>query len=508
MVSKHSTTRFAFEGSGGALSRASLQTLAANAAGDECGVGAIWWNVRARLRDRLGDARFENWIARLELIAEVDGEILIASTTEVDRDRVNREFKHLIQQAWRELDGQGRHITIEARQRIPADVLALAEPMPSASPANAEARAEPPLRGPTTDSLSEEGNGPDNNLTLETFHVGDSNLVAFGLARRIAQGTSVAANVVTIVGPHGVGKSHLQKGIEAALRASGRQDVLYIGSEEFFVTYIEGVKRKDTADQRTMMRKARVLLIDDFHMICSKPGTLNELFSHIRAVTSAGGLVVLTSDKPPSALEHLDDRMRDEIQGGVVAVIALPEPALRRRIVRAKADDIARNEPEFRFEDEWANAVADRLAVSGRVLSGVVQSVFCNTSLAGAPLTWGAVEAQIREIQGVATLRMPKIDTIKDVTARHYHITKLDLESECRKRQFALPRQYAMYLARKITGRSFPYIGRMFGDRDHTTVLFAFKKISRMVEAEPAIADELRGLEQRILSDPRNRSAN
>jgi chromosomal replication initiator protein len=488
----------------GIARRGAVSGAGRSVTGEEPGVPAIWASVREALRRRLGEARFDNWIARLELVAEVNGEILVSAPGELERDRVRSNFGHLIQQIWDQTDLRTRIVTLEARERIPADVLALAAPAP-ALPA-----LEPAFTPPPSDVVGESaagGDGSESGQTLENFLVGDSNRVAFGLARRLAIGASVSAQVVTVVGPHGVGKSHLMRGIEAALKSTrGEGSVLYMGAEDFTVAFVEGVKRKDTSDLRAMMRRAKVVMLDDFQFICTKPGTLVEFFSHLRAVVANGGVVVLACDQTPAQLEQLDDRMRDEIQGGVIANMDLPERSLRREIVRAKADAVAETAPEgeFAFQDEWVDLLADRLPASGRALYGAVRNVFVGTVLAGQPVTRAAVEKAIQLQLGGATARAPKIDTIKDITAKAYGVSKADLESSCRKRQFAQPRQYAMYLSRMLTTCSYPQIGRMFGDRDHTTVLFAYRKISQLVAANQAMADELRQLEQRILADPRN----
>jgi chromosomal replication initiator protein len=284
----------------------------------------------------------------------------------------------------------------------------------------------------------------------------------------------------------------------------GDASVLYMSSEDFTVAFVEGVKRKDTSDLRSMVRRAKVVLLDDFQFICSKPGTLIEFFSHLRAIVANGGVVVLACDQTPAVLDQLDDRMRDEIQGGVTVHMDLPERSLRREIVRAKADAVSAADAEFAFEEEWVDLLADRLPASGRALYGAVRNVYVGTVLTGQPLTRAAVEKAIQLQLGGSPMRAPKIDTIKDVTAKAYGVTKGDLESSCRKRQFAQPRQYAMYLSRQLTKCSYPQIGRLFGDRDHTTVLFAYRKISGMVARNEVMAEELRQLEQRILADPRN----
>jgi len=493
MINKQNTTRFAPAAAGGA------PRLVAR---EDDQIPAIWSTVRASLRRRLGDVKFDSWLAGLDLVAEVNGEILLAAASEHERTRIEADFGHIIQLAWEAADRNGRRVRIEARERISSDVLALARVAPAAA-------AEEDVEADAAEDLPAVEIAGDDVQTLENFMVGDSNRVAFGLARRLAMGASVAAHVVTIVGPHGVGKTHLLKGIEAALRVTrGEGSVLYMSAEDFLHAFVDGVKKKDTSDLRTMFRRARVVLLDDFQFICAKPGTLVEFFSHLRAIVANGGVVVLAADQTPALIDQLDERMRDEIHGGVIAQMELPERNLRREILRAHAEAVSASaaaiESEFNLTEEWIDLLADRLPASGRALCGAVRNVYCGTVLAGKPVDKAAVEKSIQLQMGGAPARAPRIDTIKDVTARAYGVTKAELESPCRKRQYALPRQYAMYLSRQLTKCSYPQIGRLFGDRDHTTVLFAYRKIAALVASNEGAADELRQLEQRILADPRN----
>lgn len=510
MISKQNTTRFVSGGMGGGAPSPFSRANSTNQFSDSNEqTPAVWAAVREALRRRLGDQKFDTWIARLELVAEVNGEILLAASDDYQRSRVDSEFGGVIQQAWDHADRDGRTVRIEARSRIAPEVLDLVQPTAEAVSPTYGNGAEEEIAEDFVESEEPVELSAEAAQTLENFLVGDSNRIAFGLARRLAMGAGVEANVVTIVGPHGVGKSHLLKGIEQQLKATkGEHSCLYMSSEDFTVSFVEGVKRKDTSDLRTVVRRAKVVLLDDFQFICSKPGTLVEFFSHLRAIVAHGGVVVLAADQTPALIDQLDERMRDEIHGGVIAQMELPERNLRREIVRAKADAVSQAataiNAEFHLTEEWVDLLADRLPGSGRALHGAVRNVYCGTVLAGKPLDKAAVEKSIQLQMGGAPARAPKIDTIKDVTAKAYGVTKLDLESACRKRQFAQPRQFAMYLSRQLTKCSYPQIGRMFGDRDHTTVLFAYRKISAMVAANAGLAEELRQLEQRIMADPRN----
>jgi hypothetical protein len=204
MISKQSTTRFSPNGAGGASrgiepfpSEQGAPARAASSAGragDQ--IPVIWADVRNALRRRLGDVKFDSWLARLELVAEVNGEVLLSAASEHERTRVEADFGHFIQQAWSQADRDGRTVRIEARERISSDVMALARPH--------ETVADEEFEAPSDEGVQPALAGEDDQ-TLENFMVGDSNRVAFGLARRLALGASVSAHVVTIVGPHGVG---------------------------------------------------------------------------------------------------------------------------------------------------------------------------------------------------------------------------------------------------------------------------------------------------------------
>lgn len=499
MIHKQNTTRFT-QGSvaGGAIASAALtggngrKGLDSGFAGDDKGPKRIWAEVLERLRAEMPAKPFETWIANLAFVAEVGEEILIAAASELDCTMVERRYSRDIQDAWNECDPLGRTLQLKARSAISSDILALATP------------SKPTIALETNGGGRPAEDIRDVEKTLESYLVGDSNKAAFGLIKRLTEGGEAPAPIVTIYGAHGVGKSHLLHALNRILdarRAMG--EVVFFSAEEFTSTFVEGVKRNDTSDLRAMMRKAKVLILDDLQLLMSKPKTLIEFFAHARSIIANGGLVVMSCDKSPALLE-LDHRMRDEILGGVVTTIDLPDVNLRKEIIRAKAAAMAEADPEFIFPEDWVELVAERLPTSGRTLYGVVRNVFVSARLGGKPLSRETVEEAVQGQLGGVPQRAPKIDTIKDVTARHYGIGKSDLESPCRKRIYAQPRQYAMYLCRKLTRNSYPMVGREFGGRDHTTVLFAYRKISKLIKEDAALAEELRQLEQRVRSDPRN----
>jgi chromosomal replication initiator protein len=275
-----------------------------------------------------------------------------------------------------------------------------------------------------------------------------------------------------------------------------------MSAEDFMLTFVDGVKKKDTSAQRLKIRNADIVLLDDLQLITSREATLKEFFQHLRAVTASGGKVVLSADAAPTRLECLDDRMRDDILGGVVVEMHRPEHEMRAEIIRSKMRIIQQDFPEFRLKEEWIEMMAERLTASGRALYGGVRNVFAGTTLANKPVTEAAVENAIRLIAG--DKRAPKIETIKDVVAKYFGITKADLDSSSRRRDFAQPRQIAMFFCRELTSCSYPLIGSKFGRRDHTTVIYACRKVAKRMKKEPDLVDQIAELKRIIMDDPRN----
>ena len=494
MIQKTSVTRFIDGAAGGSGSTSKSMGGREAAIGSDAGAPGIWMRVRRELRGFVGADSFDKWIAALVFVAEVDGDILLAAPTPLERDRVRNDHLKAIALHWRRLDSRQRAVRVDAREDIDPHILAMAV----SNEDDFDTVEAAPSRSVSISEKVAGETGEEGGLTFDTLVTGASNELAAGLARRISDSEAGLVPVVLFFGPNGCGKTHKLSAIQAARAAD--KTVVHMSAEEFTLAFVDGVKRKDTSGLRKRVRKARVLMLDDLHLL--RPGSLREFFSHLRAITEKGGVVIVTSDAPPSALSQLDTRMRDEIQGGVVVEIERPDFEMRAQIVRAKADLIAQNFPDFVLEDAWIEMLAEQLPASGRSLYGAVRNIFAGTVLMGRPVTRAAVEAAIR-LQ-VGRRGRPKVETIKDIVATQYEITKADLESPDRRRVVSSPRQLAMYLSRKLTTCSYPQIGRMFGGRDHTTVIYAFEKISCLVAKEPRWAEEIALLEQKCLQDPRN----
>ena len=449
---------------------------------------SIWYSVLESVKAEVSPSVYTKWIEGLEFVAEIDGAIQIAAKTGIQRDRVNDEFLRKMNTLWAEKDELGRKLVVSCLSDLPEDVRALAEEV------RQERREK---RGAVAADPGLRSNGAQ--MCFETLVVSESNRVATTVARKIAEDQATPAQTVYFYGRHGVGKTHLLRAIESKMLRDGSDRTAdYMSAEEFMVAFVEGVKRNDTSDLKTRLRSADVLLIDDLQAIAGMGGTQKEFFSNIRAVVARGGQVVITADVSPSQLNALNARVREELQGGVLVEVSDPDEQMRREIVRMKAGMIASENPGFELTDEAVELIVSRVKGPGRQLYGAVCNVFTATTFIGNPVTLEDVSAAVRRQLG--DLKPPSIDTVKRATMTVFEITKTDLESARRSRSVAYPRQIAMYLCRKLTTRSLPQIGRFFGNRDHTTVLYAVRKLEDLVKADATLRKDIERVE-RVIED-------
>ena len=478
---------------------------------------ALWISVRDEIKTRVGTDAFNKWIAGVEFVAEVDGEIILAAHSAVDCERINRDYLRKMDSIWKSLDARGRNLKVVRLDELDADLqeLALANNRSASVDdltgesdremliGRSSEDSEEPVAADVIDDDAELTGDDGYAQTFDTLIVGESNKVAASIAQKLASDIAGPVSVILFYGGHGVGKTHIMRAIQnEKTQLSGKASVVYMSAEEFMLTFMEGVKNKDTSSQRKRIRNANLVLLDDLQLILSRKGTLNEFFMHLRFVTDHGGKVVLSADAAPTRLESLDSRMRDEIKGGVIAEIHRPDREERASIVRSKVEIISRDFPNFHLKEEWIDMIADRLPASGRALYGAVRNVFAGTVLIDEPVTEAAVETAIR-LQ-VGERRAPKLETVKDTVAKHYGLTKADLESAGRRQTLVRPRQIAMYLCRELTTCSFPQIGWSFGKRDHTTVMYGYRKVLKMLKKDPAFAEEVAEVERMVMESPRN----
>ncbi len=448
----------------------------------------VWEDVQTVLKSRMPEEEFGRWIAELRLVAEVEGEMLLAARDPVALDRVSRDYKREIERLWAGMDPQARSIKLICWRTVSAELRDLI-----GDPWAVETEADVADGSHTTAPLS---GGPA--MTFDNLVVGPSNKTAAEVAKRIAAGLPAGTPITLIYGPQGTGKTHIAMALKADVaKRDPKRKVVYLTAEEFMSAYIDGVKARDTSNLKRRLRTAAILIVDDLHRIAGKPGTENELFQNIREVTGTGGQVVLVGDTAPGETVGFGQRLRGEIKGATAVEIGLPDAAMRREILYRLARHIAASHPEFLLEDDMIQKLNAGIRGPGRELTGAVWSLFTEANFGQETPTLDMLERVIRRHSGEQ--REPTIDVIKKATLKIFPIARADLEGPSKMQSFVYPRQIAMYLCRTMTRKSFPQIGRAFGKRDHTTVLYAFRRIEKALPEDPRLADDIARVEAVIL---------
>ncbi|MBF0183469.1 MAG: chromosomal replication initiator protein DnaA [Magnetococcales bacterium] len=348
--------------------------------------------------------------------------------------------------------------------------------------------AEATVAPPATVAVGRSGLDP--RYTFDSFVVGGCNQFAHAAAARVAEEPAKIYNPLFIHGGVGLGKTHLLHAIGNHLLAHRPAlKVQYISSEKFMTQMIESLRFQRVHDFKELFRSIDVLLVDDIQFIAGKKSTQEEFFHTFNALYESNRQIVLSSDHLPSQMEFLEERLRSRFNWGLLADIQLPDLETRVAILKKKAAVEG-----IELLDDVAFFLADAIQSNIRELEGALIRVLAMASMDKVPVTMGLVVESLRHIVRPVDRRQVTVEEIQKKVAEYYQIRVLDLRSSKRARQFSHPRQIAMYLCKQLTKHSFPEVGKQFGDRDHTTVMHAVRKIEEQQIVDADLAGELRTL--------------
>ena len=451
----------------------------------------IWLTVKAHLATILNTADYDRWIDGLRLVAEYNNEMIIAARDPLSFDRVYGAHRHAIQRIWREHDPARRAIKLVCWRTAPAELLEIVD-----DPwATTEAAADTAPKAETETSTASTG-APV--MSFGTLVTGEANELAVEMAKRIAAGLPVGTLTTLFYGLQGTGKTHILHALKSAAEArDGECNVVYLTAEEFLSSYTDGVKVKDTSALKKRLRAATILMIDDLHRISGKPGTETELFQNIREVTANGGHVVLAGDKAPGDVTGFSPRMISELKGATTVEVGEPDANMRYQIMRDLADHIQTGHPEFVVTDEMIAEFNAGIRGQAREMTGAIWNLYTEAAFGIRTPTLNMVRKIVRRTEG--DVRQPSIELVKKATMKVFDVTKTDMESPSKARAVVYPRQIAMYLCREMTGKSFPQIGYSFGKRDHTTILYAHRKVTKALKDNVELKAHIKAVSEAIL---------
>jgi chromosomal replication initiator protein len=470
-------------GTSGIWNEPDVTGAASGAAGTEQ-VATQWARIRGRLQADVGDVEYRTWLKQMTL-AGIDGEeVTVHLPSRFLRDWVRSHYGEKITRLWQLENAAIRRVDIRVGHGRPGLAESLAEPLaPPVERAAAAARSTPPKNG------SDERTAPlDPRFTFDSFVVGKPNEFAFACARRVAeQPSSAGFNPLFLYGGVGLGKTHLMHaiGLELARHAGPQKSVSYMSAETFMYKFIAAIRAQSTLEFKDQLRSVDVLMIDDLQFLVGKDNTQEEFFHTFNALVDAGKQIVVSADKSPSEISGLGDRLRTRLGCGMVADLHATTYELRISILEAKA-----RRADAAVPGKVMEFLAHRITSNVRELEGALNRLIAHANLFDRPVTLETAQEVLHDVLKAHDKRVT-IDEIQKRVAEHYHMRLGDMTSARRARAVARPRQVAMFLAKQLTSRSLPEIGKKFGNRDHTTVMHAVSRVTELMDTDSQFAEDV-----------------
>jgi len=434
-----------------------------------------WGQIQQNLLQSVGKNNFVNWIEPLELSKCSEGVATFYVPTNFMGDWVSRNFGDKI---LAELVKNGTAVT-RLEFAVPNG-----GPRPPSAPSVAKLVPQP-------DVDDTPGAPLDARFRFDSFVVGKPNELAHAAAKRVAEGGPVTFNPLFLYGGVGLGKTHLMHAIAWELKEKSPQTkIVYLSAEQFMYRFVQALRDKDMMAFKQLFRSVDVLMVDDVQFIAGKDATQEEFFHTFNALVDSGKQVVISSDRAPTEITGIEDRIVSRLQSGLIADLHPTNYELRLGILQQKVEQYSGQFKDLEISDGVLEFLAHRISTNVRVLEGALMRLFAFGALVGHEITLELAQDCLSDILR-ASDRKITVEEIQRKVADHYSIRLSDLIGPKRVRTFARPRQVAMYLAKKLTSRSLPEIGRRFGGRDHTTVMHGVRRIEELRQKDSQIADDL-----------------
>lgn len=447
-----------------------------------------WDELCQRLLKTVGQNNYTSWIEPLEFSRLQDGVAEFHVPTNFMGNYVSQNFADLILY---ELNNSG-----ETVQRLNFRVPANSSQRPATEQTTTPTRPRTPAVGAPqivrNDALEALQAAPlDQRFTFETFVVGKPNELAHAAARRVSEGGPVTFNPLFLYGGVGLGKTHLMHAIAWELR-SRRPDlnVLYLSAEQFMYRFVQALRERKMMDFKHLFRSVDVLMVDDVQFIAGKDSTQEEFFHTFNALVDQNKQIIISADRAPGEIKDLEDRVKSRLQCGLVVDLHPTDYELRLGILQSKVDQYRVTYPGLTIKEGVLEFLAHRISTNVRVLEGALTRLFAFASLVGREIDMELTQDCLADILR-ASERKITVEEIQRQVADYYNIRMSELIGPKRVRTFARPRQVAMYLAKQLTSRSLPEIGRRFGGRDHTTVMHGVRKIEELKQTDGQIAEDV-----------------
>jgi chromosomal replication initiator protein len=439
-----------------------------------------WQNVASRLRRDLGAQIYGQWIRSIVLgdFCELTGTLELLTPSDFSASWVSDHYADRIRLAWTSINPAVRQLKVRSRPgSVRVEML------------KADNNVERPVVASIADAQPARSQ-LDPRMTFANFVKGQTNALALSAAERVAAADRPLFNPLYLQAATGQGKTHLMHAIgHAYLEINPSAQVLYMSAEKFMMEFVSAMRRKEVMEFKARLRAVDVLLIDDIQFIIGKVSTQEEFLHTVDAIIGAGKRLVVAADRAPQALDGVDQRILSRLSMGLVADIQPADLELRRQILNQRLAAM----PDTQVGEDVIEFLARTISRNVRELEGGLNKLIAYSQLTGKPITRTLAEEQLKDILSACRRRIT-IDEIQRAVCEYYRIDRSEMSSKRRARAVVRPRQVAMYLAKVMTPRSYPEIGRKFGGRDHSTVIHAVRLVEDLRRMDNDMDNDVRAL--------------
>ena len=442
-----------------------------------------WESVQDNFKKSFGTEIYSSWLKNISLIKEYNHYVILGVQTRFFRDWITSRYADKI------LGELKKHKMSINRIEFKIE----GEPVDNRSVFSNT--SENKITDIKDSVLNYNRLNPD--LNFDNFVVGRSNKISFLSAKKICNELS-RYNPLFIYGGVGLGKTHLINAIGLELKDTN--NVMFISAERFMYQFIKSIKKNEMVSFKEFFRKASVFIIDDIQFIRGKEGLQEEFFHTFNSLFDKSAQIIISSDRPPNRLDRVQDRIKSRLSGGLVVDIGTPDYDLKINILKKKINEFQNSFHEYpNLSEDIIEYMAREPNLNIRELIGIFNRVVAFSKMNKKPLNVNDCKIILKDVHN--NNKVISIDKIQNVTSNFFSIDLQEMLSQRRSRPLARPRQIAMYLAKKLTTRSLPEIGRKFANRDHTTVIHAVKTIEKLSQDNSLMKKNIEEITSIILSD-------
>jgi chromosomal replication initiator protein len=441
----------------------------------------LWQAILAQIQLSISSANFSTWFKNTSILSKEKDIIIISVPNNFSKEWLEKKYNKLILKIARDLDKEIKRIEYKVSSK------------PILKPKTKK------ILLPDTDQLKFEELNLDKktNLnpryTFENFVVGPFNELAQAASWAVSEKPGSVYNPLFIYGGVGLGKTHLLQAIgNKVVKKLSRKNVKYIPSERFTSEVINSIKNQTIEKFKSVYRQIDVLITDDVQFLAGKEKTQEEFFHLFNALYEDNKQIVISSDRPPKAISALEERLRSRFEGGMIADISTPDFETRVAILEKKAQ-----EKNINLDEKILEYIAQNIQKNIRELEGALNRLIAWQKINNQELDLQSIKDVLKKVIQPQTKRI-NFQKITQVVAEFYNLKESELFLNSRKKEIVKPRQIAMYFLREELKSSFPFIGKKFGGKDHTTAIYAYEKILKEIEKDERLAQEIDLIKERI----------